>query len=106
MEGWLRMLADIHSAFKIQAHKMFLDTNFNSVGSVLQNMYQNFTESAMKLALTAFEWVLSRKQTKFGAVLGWVREALGAVSSEDHREAARLMKVARKGQIVFQGFRY
>ncbi|KAL8651782.1 MAG: hypothetical protein Q9210_003066 [Variospora velana] len=114
------------NAFKIQAHKMFLDTNFNSVGNVLRNIYQNFTECAMKyyryvnsmqpanqphtlllietlrsmmdmafvlvkskdrrqrsqeyacavskrqlewLALTAFECVLSRKQTKFGAVL-------------------------------------
>ncbi len=38
----------MHSAFKIQTHKMFLDTNFNSISSVLQNIYQNFAESAMK----------------------------------------------------------
>lgn len=27
---------------------MFLDTNFNSVSTVLTNIYQNFVESAMK----------------------------------------------------------
>ncbi|KAI4133400.1 MAG: hypothetical protein LQ341_006169, partial [Variospora aurantia] len=150
------------NAFKIQAHKMFLDTNFNSVGNVLRNIYENFTECAMKyyryvismqhtkqphtsllietlrsmvdmafvlvrskdrrqrsqdygcavskpqvewLAFTAFECVLSRKQTKFVAVLVWVREALGEVRPRDHREAARLVKVARKGQLAFRGFR-
>ncbi|KAI9772335.1 MAG: hypothetical protein M1840_001084 [Geoglossum simile] len=36
------------NAFKIQTHAMFLDTNFNSVPTVLTNIYQNFVESAMK----------------------------------------------------------
>lgn len=54
------MLADIYSAFKIQAHKMFLDTNFNSMGSVLRNMYQNFTESAMKY----YRYVNSMRRAK------------------------------------------
>ncbi|KAI4287710.1 MAG: hypothetical protein L6R35_003030 [Caloplaca aegaea] len=151
----------IEDAFKIQAHKMFLDTNYNSVGNVLRNIYENFTECAMKyyrymnsmqhtkqphtsllietlrsmvdmafvlvkskdrrhrsqdyacavskpqvewLAFTAFECVLSRKQTKFVAVLAWVRESLGEVRPRDHREAARLVKVARKGQLAFRGF--
>lgn len=36
------------SAFKIQTHKMFLDTNFNSPNTVLSSIYQNFVEAAMK----------------------------------------------------------
>lgn len=36
------------SAFKIQTHKMFLDTNFNSPINVISNIYQNFLEAAMK----------------------------------------------------------
>ena len=36
------------SAFKIQTHRMFLDTNFNSVGRVMSNIYQNFVEAGMK----------------------------------------------------------
>lgn len=38
----------MNSAFKIQTHKMFLDTTFNSLNTVLTTIYQNFTESAMK----------------------------------------------------------
>lgn len=38
----------MQSTFKIQTHKMFLDTDFNSIKSVLNNIYQNFAESAMK----------------------------------------------------------
>ncbi|KAL8655691.1 MAG: hypothetical protein Q9226_002939 [Calogaya cf. arnoldii] len=38
----------LFSAFKIQTHRMFLDTNFNSVSSVLSNIYQNFVEAGMK----------------------------------------------------------
>ncbi|KAL8928211.1 MAG: hypothetical protein Q9208_001921 [Pyrenodesmia sp. 3 TL-2023] len=142
---------------------MFLDTNFNSTSSVLNNIYQNFAESAMKyyryvksmqvgkqpraallietlesmvdmafvlvkakhrsqasqeyacavskrqvqwLALTAFENVLGRKQTRFQPVLGWVRDSLEDVRPKDRREAARLGKVAQKGQAVFRGFKY
>lgn len=40
--------ANLHSAFKIQTHKMFLDSDINSLSSVLNNIYQNFAESAMK----------------------------------------------------------
>ena len=36
------------NAFKIQSHKMFLDTNLNSPNTVLSTIYQNFTEVAMK----------------------------------------------------------
>ncbi|KAK4695849.1 telomerase reverse transcriptase, partial [Lecanoromycetidae sp. Uapishka_2] len=36
------------NAFKIQTHKMFLDTNFNSANTVLSTIYQNFAEAAMK----------------------------------------------------------
>lgn len=38
----------MNSAFKIQTHKMFLDTTFNSLNTVLSTIYQNFVESAMK----------------------------------------------------------
>ncbi|KAI4192461.1 MAG: hypothetical protein LQ346_004300 [Caloplaca aetnensis] len=142
---------------------MFLDTDFNSIKSVLNNIYQNFAESAMKyyryvksmqvgkqpraallietlesmtdmafvlvkakdrsqtsqeyacavskrqmqwLALTAFENVLGRKQTRFQPVLAWVRKALEEVRPKDKRDALRLMKVAQKGQAVFRGFKY
>ena len=37
-----------YSAFKIQTHKMFLDTSFNSRLTVLSTIYQNFIEVAMK----------------------------------------------------------
>lgn len=40
--------ADVSSALKIQIHKMFLDTNFNSPKTVLSTIYQNFIEAAMK----------------------------------------------------------
>ena len=36
------------SALKIQTHAMFLDTSFNSQSTVLANIYQNLTETAMK----------------------------------------------------------
>lgn len=36
------------NALKIQTHKMFLDTSFNSPGTVLSTIYQNFVEAAMK----------------------------------------------------------
>lgn len=38
----------MNSALKIQTHKMFLDTTFNSLSTVLSTIYQNFMESAMK----------------------------------------------------------
>ena len=38
----------MNSAFKILTHKMFLDTTFNSVDTVLSTIYQNFLEVAMK----------------------------------------------------------
>lgn len=41
------------SAFKIQLHAMFLDTSFNSVPTVLANLYQSFLESAVR----CFEYV-------------------------------------------------
>lgn len=36
------------SAFKNLTHKMFLDTTFNSLNTVLSTIYKNFLESAMK----------------------------------------------------------
>ncbi len=36
------------SALKNLTHKMFLDTNFNSLSTVLSTIYKNFLESAMK----------------------------------------------------------
>ncbi|KAL9603334.1 MAG: hypothetical protein Q9219_001196 [cf. Caloplaca sp. 3 TL-2023] len=36
------------NALKIQSHKMFLDTSFNSTIEVMKNIYQNFFECAMK----------------------------------------------------------
>ncbi|KAL8680445.1 MAG: hypothetical protein Q9186_003343 [Xanthomendoza sp. 1 TL-2023] len=36
------------NAFKIQTHKMFLDTNFNSLSNAISNIYQNFVEAGMK----------------------------------------------------------
>ena len=36
------------SALKIQTHKMFVDTGFNSSLTVLSTIYQNFVEAAMK----------------------------------------------------------
>ncbi|KAI9782484.1 MAG: hypothetical protein M1839_004970 [Geoglossum umbratile] len=36
------------NAFKIQTHAMFLDTDFNTLPTVLTNIHQNFVESAMK----------------------------------------------------------
>ncbi|XTI92600.1 hypothetical protein V2W45_810284 [Cenococcum geophilum] len=41
------------NAFKIQLHAMFLDTSFNSVPTVLANLYQSFLESAVR----CFEYV-------------------------------------------------
>ena len=36
------------SSFKIQAHAMFLDTSFNSLSTVLSNIYQSLLETATK----------------------------------------------------------
>lgn len=36
------------SAFKNLTHKMFLDTTFNSLSTVLSTIHMNFLESAMK----------------------------------------------------------
>ena len=36
------------SALKIQTHRMFLDTSFNSPFTVLSSIYRNFVEAAMK----------------------------------------------------------
>jgi hypothetical protein len=36
-------------AFKIQAHAMFLDTSFNSLATVLTNIYESFVETATKM---------------------------------------------------------
>lgn len=36
------------SSFKIQAHAMFLDTSFNSLNTVLCNIYQNFLVTATR----------------------------------------------------------
>lgn len=41
-------LINVFSAFKIQTHRMFCDTTFNSLNTVLATIYQNFLESAMK----------------------------------------------------------
>ena len=38
----------MNSAFKILSHKMFFDTAFNSIDTVLSTIYQNFLEVAMK----------------------------------------------------------
>ena len=38
----------MNSAFKILTHKMFFDTTFNSIDTVLSTTYQNFLEVAMK----------------------------------------------------------
>ena len=35
-------------AFKVQTHQMFFDTRFNTIGTVLSTIYQNFAETAMK----------------------------------------------------------
>ena len=49
MFGWETALANgSRSALKIQTHKMFLDTSFNSPSTVLSTVYQNFVEVAMK----------------------------------------------------------
>ena len=44
--AWLNIATT--SAFKIQTHKLFLDTTFNSMHTVLSTIYQNFLEAAMK----------------------------------------------------------
>ena len=36
------------NAFKLQTHRMLLDTNFNSTATVLTTLYENFIEAAMK----------------------------------------------------------
>ena len=36
------------NSFKIQNHRMLVDTNFNSTAAVLSTIYQNFLEAAMK----------------------------------------------------------
>ncbi|KAL8714973.1 MAG: hypothetical protein Q9225_006466 [Loekoesia sp. 1 TL-2023] len=48
-QQFLQIMHDgIEGAIKIQTHKMFLDTNFNSIINVMSNIYQNFVEAAMK----------------------------------------------------------
>ena len=44
----LPSLINMFSAFRIQTHRMFCDTTFNSLNTVLSTIYQNFLESAMK----------------------------------------------------------
>ncbi|KAI9787925.1 MAG: hypothetical protein M1816_007325 [Peltula sp. TS41687] len=156
------------NAFKIQAHAMFLDTNFNSTITVLTNIYENFIESAMKfyryarslpsakqpraailiktiedlielafaltkskskqdkfetfncavtktqvrwLALTAFQAVLSRKQSKYRPVLDWLKTAIAVATasmtkSKSSVERTRLRRVVRHGQRTFRNHRY
>ncbi|KAI4252946.1 MAG: hypothetical protein LQ352_003992 [Teloschistes flavicans] len=44
----IRYKLSTSSAYKLQTHKMFLDSNFNSLQKVLSNVYQNFLEASMK----------------------------------------------------------
>jgi telomerase reverse transcriptase len=48
---WLKRLT-IHGntdTFKLQAHAMFLDTAFNSLNTVRENVYSAFVETATKM---------------------------------------------------------
>ncbi|KAL8717849.1 MAG: hypothetical protein Q9181_008274 [Wetmoreana brouardii] len=58
------------------------------------------------LALTAFRDVLSRKQTKFRQVLAWVEQAILDVKPRDGKDAMRLAKAVKKGDVAFRCYRY
>lgn len=57
------------NAFKIQTHKMFLDTSFNSASTVLSSLYQNFAETAMKCYRYAKSMPTSNRPSS-GLVIG------------------------------------
>ncbi|KAI4267754.1 MAG: hypothetical protein LQ337_008202 [Flavoplaca oasis] len=63
------------SAFKIQTHRMFLDTNFNSVGRVMSNIYQNFVEAGMKYYRYA-KSLRSDQQPHTSVLIGTIRNLI------------------------------
>lgn len=42
------LLRKVINSFQIQTHTMYFDTSFNSMGTVIRNIYHAFVESAMK----------------------------------------------------------
>ncbi|KAL8822756.1 MAG: hypothetical protein Q9191_006514 [Dirinaria sp. TL-2023a] len=151
------------NAFKIQTHRMFLDTTFNSRQTVLATVYKNFYETAMKfyryqkcmraaasphatllvntirdlgnlaytlvkakhqdhalsdyncaiskgqvqwLAAQAFRNVLKRKQTHFVDVIDWLDSSIASAAPTKSKEAWKLAKAVKEGNVEFRGYQY
>ncbi|KAL2046145.1 hypothetical protein N7G274_001592 [Stereocaulon virgatum] len=80
------------NAFKIQTHKMFLDTNFNSPNTVLSTIYQNFMEAAMKYyryGKSMDRWSQPHLELLTGTILDLVDLAFILIKNKHKLQVAR-----------------
>lgn len=58
------------------------------------------------LAAAAFQFVLKRKQTRYGPVLRWLESLGKAARPTTNAEAVRLGQVVKRGNALFEGWRF
>ena len=59
-----------------------------------------------RLATTAFRTILGKKQSRYGEVLAWLDVAIGQSAARNRKEAYRLNRVAKQGEIAFRGYKF
>lgn len=59
-----------------------------------------------RLAAKAFRKVLGQKQSKYGAVILWLDDAVGRTKPKRAKEMWRLNKVVRESDAVFLDYRF
>lgn len=78
------------SAFKIQLQAMFIDTSFNTVATVLGNVYQSFYEAAVR----CFEYVRSlnkARPTHSKLLISAYLPSSGIADSNANRQTHRIL---------------
>lgn len=58
------------------------------------------------LAASAFQFVLGRKQTRYGVVLRWLELVWKAARPKSDRAAVHMTQVVRRGNATFEGWRF
>lgn len=81
-----RIGADKSSTLKIQLHTMILDTSFNSIKTVLSNLYQCFVESARK----CYHYTKCLAKKKYSRV----RLLISKSGTKSSRSSSRCLTVA------------
>lgn len=104
----IRTIKDvIQSAYNLcQAERAESSVSSTEAGGCLAFACSVQRPQVQCLAAAAFQFVLSRKQTRYTEVLRWLELISKAARPNSDRAAVRMTQVVRDGNLIFDGWRF